>query len=164
MIMLTGNKSINHHHLDMGPPSCKNYHVTLFSSSIFLKCSSRETKVRPCSIARAATQISFSGIRCPFLYKRLLMRPYSLLVPMSHARTVLTAAKFSIHTIFALGRPDLKAPKKKFSNNSGRNEYLSRPGNMLLDGRIFCKEGNHYIGIKQIFTTHSGLPSHSYPL
>jgi hypothetical protein len=50
--------------------------------------------------------------RPPFLCKTFLMRPYSLPVPMSHARTALTAAKFSMRAEFALGRPDLKAPKK----------------------------------------------------
>lgn len=98
----------------------RNYHSSLFNPSIFLKCSSRETKVSPCSTARAAIQISFSGIGCPFLCKESLIRPYSLLVPISDARTVLAMAKFSIRAVFSFGRPDLKAPKKSFPNNCGR--------------------------------------------
>ena len=90
----------------------RNYHSSLFNPSIFLKCSSRVTKVSPCSIARATIQISFSGIGCPCLRKRSLMRPYSLLVPISDARTVLAMAKFSIRAAFSFGRPDLKAPEK----------------------------------------------------
>lgn len=91
--------------------SVKRHHTVLFRSSIFLKCSSRVTRVRAYCIARAATQISFSGIGLPFLSNRCLMRPYSLLVPMPQTRTVLTAEKFSMRVAFSFGREDLKAPK-----------------------------------------------------
>lgn len=87
------------------------------------------------------------------------MRPYSLLVPISDARTVLAKAMSSICAVFSFGRPDLKAPKKSSPNNSGRDEYLSCLGNMLLDILVYCKESDHDIDIKQILTTYSGLLS-----
>jgi len=81
------------------------------------------------------------------------MRPYSRLVPMPHARKALPAAKLSIRAEFALGRPDLKAPKKQFPDNDGRDEYLCCLGYTLLNRWVFRKEGNYDIGIEKIFTT-----------
>lgn len=71
------------------------------------------------------------------------------------------SGKFFDTCSICLGPSRLESTKKKFSNNRSWDEYLSRLGNMFLDGGVFCKEGNHNIGIKQIFTIHSGLPSRS---